>query len=167
LSKETVTVNIKYKDTEQTFTGDPEQVWSSINKFFCEMIPALETVQKALLTVDLQQLIDYTKNIIAIAPEGPVILVSKQKFTANETLLLHMLATYIANKLGQPKDSLPKDELQTVLGKNSKITSTRLGELVREGLATKTEEGNYKISTLGIKRFQDEVLPEIQLKLLK
>ncbi|MCW4035430.1 MAG: hypothetical protein NWF03_08715 [Candidatus Bathyarchaeota archaeon] len=167
MSKENVTVTIKYQDTEQTFSGDADQVWSSVNKFFCEMIPALETVKKAMLTVDLEELIDYTKNIIAISPEGPVILVSKQKFTANETLLLHLLATYIANRLGQPKDNLTKDELQTVLGKNSKITSTRLGELLREGLATKTEEGNYKITTLGIKRFQNEMLPEIQLKLLK
>jgi hypothetical protein len=165
LNKETVTVHIKYLETEQTFTGDVDQVWVSVNRFFSEMIPALQTVKKALLTVELENLIEDCKNIIAIAPEGPVLRVSKQKLTDSETLLLHFLAMYIGNKLGQSKDFLTKEELQAALGKNAKITSTRLGELCREGLATKTEEGNYRITTLGIKRFQEETLPEIREKL--
>lgn len=162
---QTVTVHIKYQETEQTFSGDANQVWISINKFFTEMIPALQTVQKALLTVELDNLIEDCKNIIAVAPEGPVILVSREKLTDSETLTLHLLATYVANKLGQAKNYLTKEELQTGLGKNSKITSTRLGELIREGYATKTEKGNYKITALGIKRFQEEALPEIREKL--
>ena len=163
--KESVTVHIKYQETEQTFTGDANQVWISINRFFSEMIPALQTVKKALLTVDLESLIEDCKNVIAVAPEGPVLLVSRQKLTDNETLTLQLLATYIGNKLGQSKDYLTKEELQAGLGKNAKITSTRLGELCREGLATKTEEGNYHITTLGIKRSQEETLPEIREKL--
>jgi hypothetical protein len=165
LSKATVTVHIKYQETEQTFTGDVNQVWIGVNRFFSEMIPVLNTVRKALLTVDVENLIEDCENIIAVAPEGPVLLVPRQKLTANETLTLQLLATYIGNKLGQSKDYLTKGELQAGLGKNAKITSTRLGELVREGLATKTEEGNYRITTLGIKRLQEEVLPEIREKL--
>jgi hypothetical protein len=164
LNKETVTVHIKYRDTEQTFTGEVNQVWISVNKFFSEMIPALHIVKEALLTVDLEKLIEDCKNVIAVAPEGPVLLVSKQKLTDSETLTLHLIATYIGNKLGLSKSFLTKEELQAALGKNPKITSTRLGELCREGYATKTDEGNYMITTLGIKRFQ-EVLPEIREKL--
>ena len=165
MTNETVSVQIKYKDTTQNFTGDADQVWRSINKFFAEMMPALHTIQKALLTVDLENLVEDCKNIVAIAPEGPVLLVAKQKLTNSETLTLHLLATYIANKFGNPKDYVTKEELQAGLGKNAKITSTRVGELVRKGYATKTEECNYRITTLGIKRFQDEVLPEIKEKL--
>ncbi|MHC3128761.1 MAG: hypothetical protein IBV52_01610 [Candidatus Bathyarchaeota archaeon] len=165
MNKETVTVHIKYQETEQTFTGDVNHVWVSVNRFFSEMIPALQIVKKALLTVDLENLIEDCKNIIAVAPEGPVLLVSRQKLTASETLTLHLLATYIGNKLGLSKIFLTKEELQAALGKNAKITSTRLGELCREGLATKTEEGNYQVTTLGIKRFQEETLPEIREKL--
>lgn len=165
MNKETVTVHIKYLETEQTFTGDVNHVWVSVNRFFSEMIPALQIVKKALLTVDLENLIEDCKNIIAVAPEGPVLLVSRQKLTASETLTLHLLATYIGNKLGLSKIFLTKEELQAALGKNAKITSTRLSELCREGLATKTDEGNYRITTLGIKRFQEETLPEIREKL--
>jgi hypothetical protein len=165
LTEETVTVHIKYMDAEQTFTGDVDQVWVSVNRFFSEMIPALQIVKKALLTVDHEKLIEDCKNVIAVAPEGPVLLVSKQRLTDSETLTLHLLATYIGNKLGFSKSFLTKEELQAALGKNAKITSTRLGELCREGYATKTDEGNYRITTLGIKRFQEETLPEIREKL--
>ena len=162
---EAVTVQIKYKGINQTFTGDADQVWRSMNKFFIQMIPALHTLEKVLLTVDLENLIEDCKNIIAIAPEGPVLLVSRQKLTDIETLTLHLLATYISNKLGNSKDYLSKEELQVGLGKNAKITSTRLGELIREGHILKTEEGKYKITTLGIKRLQEVVLLEIREKL--
>jgi hypothetical protein len=165
LNKETVTVHIKYMDTEQTFTGEVDQVWAGVNRFFSEMIPTLQIVKKALLTVDLENLIEDCKNIIAVTPEGPVLLVSKQKLTDSETLTLNLLATYIGNKLGLSKSFLTKEELQAGLGKNAKITGTRLGELCREGYATKTDEGNYRITTLGIKRFQEETLPEIREKL--
>ncbi len=167
MNNETITVHIKYRDTEQTFTGDVEQVWVSVNRFFSEMIPALQIVKKALLTVDLENIIEDCKNIIAVAPEGPVLLVSRQKLTDSETITLHLLATYIGNKLGLSKDYLTKEELQAVIGKNAKITSTRLSELCREGYATKTEEGNYKITTLGIKHTQEETLPQIIEKLQK
>jgi hypothetical protein len=165
LNEETVTVNIKYRDTEQTFTGNPDSVWKNVNRFFSEMIPTLQTIQKALLTVDLENLIETSKSIISVAPEGPVLLVNRQKLTDSETLLLQLLATYIGDKLGKSKAYLNKEELQAGLGKNAKITSTRLGELLREGYATKTEEGNYKITTLGIKHAQEETLPQIIEKL--
>ena len=165
MSKETITVHIKYQDVEQTFTGNVNDVWISINRFFSEMIPALEVARKAVLTVDLEKLIDDCKNIVAVAPEGPSLLVSKQKLTDSETLALHLLAAYIGNKLGLlNRDTLSKEELQARLGKSAKITSTRLGELCREGLATKNEEDNYKITTIGIKSLQ-EALPKIREKI--
>jgi len=163
LSKETITAHIKYRDVKQTFTGNVNDVWISINRFFSEIIPALEVARKALLTVDLEKLIDDCKKIIAVAPEGPSLLVSKQKLTDSETLALDLLAAYIGNRLGILNiDTLSKEELQAALGKSAKITSTRLGELCREGLATKTEEGSYKITTIGIKRLQEEALPKIR-----
>lgn len=163
--EEKVTVHIKYQDFEQTFTGDANQVWISVNRFFNKMVPALDTVKKALLTVDLEVLIEDCKNIVALTPEGPVLLISRSKLTNSETLTLHLLAAYIANKLGHSKEVLTKEELQVGLGKTAKITSTRLGELIRDGYAIKTDDGNYKITTLGIRWFQEKALPEIRQKL--
>jgi DNA-binding transcriptional ArsR family regulator len=163
LSEETIMVHIKYQDVEQTFTGNVNDVWISVNRFFGEMIPALEAAQKAVLTVDLEKLIDDCKNIVAVAHEGPSLLVSRQKLTDSETLALHLLGAYIGNKLGLlNSDTLSKEELQTRIGKSAKIASTRLGELFREGLVTKTEEGKYKITTIGIRSLQEKTLPKIR-----
>jgi hypothetical protein len=151
---------------EQTFTGNVNDVWVSVNRFFSETIPAFEVARKAILTVDLEKLVDDCKDVIAVTPEGPRLLVSKQILTDNETLSLHLLAAYVGHKLGMlDRDSLSKEELQAGLGKSAKITSTRLGELYREGLVAKTEENSYKVTTLGVKRLQEEVLPKIRAKI--
>jgi hypothetical protein len=55
--------------------------------------------------------------------------------------------------------------LQAKLGKSSKITSTRLGELVKSDLATKTADEKFKITTFGITQMQKEILPKIKAKI--
>jgi predicted transcriptional regulator len=51
---------------------------------------------------------------------------------------------------------MTKEELRAKVGKSMKITTTRLGELVKDGFVDKTEEGEYRITTIGIKKFSDE-----------
>lgn len=160
------TVHVKYKDVEQTFTGNINEVWIGVNRFFSEMVPALDIVGKVLITVDLERLIKDCDGIIAVAPEGPTILVTKKILTDSETLSLQLLAGYIGYRLGLfHNDALAKEELQASLGKSSKITSTRLGELCRDGLAIKTEEGRYRATTFGIRQLQKEMLPKISARL--
>lgn len=166
--KNALKVYVNYKGLEHTFTGNVNDVWISVNRFFCEMIPAFDLARKITLTVDLQKLVEDFQDIIAIAPEGPQLLIPKQKLTDNETLLLNLLATYIAYKLGKLKrEWLTREELQTKLGKNMKITGTRLSELVREGIALKTAEGNYRITAIGAKNAQENILPKIKVKIIK
>jgi len=166
LSEEKITVHIKYKDVEQTFVGPVNDVWVVVNKFFSQMIPSFYVAQKVLLTPDLSKIIEDFKDVIAFATEGPELLISKRRLTDSEIVQLYLLAAYMGHKLGRlSRDAMSKKELQTRLGKTSKITSTRLGELCRERVIIKTEEGNYKITTIGIKRLQDELLPKIREKI--
>jgi len=153
-----VTIHVKYGDVEQTFSGNVNDVWISVNKFFSESIPAFEVARKMTLTVDLAKLIEDFKDVIAIAPEGPEILVPKEKLTDSETLQFYLLAAYVGYRLGkQPTDVMTKEELQVKLGKSMKITTTRLGELVKQGNVIKTNEGNYRIATIAIKKLQEEL----------
>jgi len=166
LSEGKITVHIKYRDVEQTFVGNVNDVWVGVNKFFSQMIPSFDVAQKVLLTADLPKLIEDFKDVIALTPEGQELLISKRRLTDSEIIQLYLLAAYMGHKLGHlSRDSMSKKELQTRLGKTSKITSTRLGELCREGMAIKTEEDNYKITTIGIKRLQEEALPKIREKI--
>jgi len=127
-------------------------------------MPGLEILNKIMLTIDVQQLIEDCKDIVAITPEGIAVLVLKGLLTDNEALMLHLLARYLGQRIGVSETaSLSKEALQDGLGKNAKIVSTRLGELCRKGYVVKMN-GDYKISTIGIKTLQDELLPRLKAK---
>ncbi len=161
-----VAVHIKYKDVEKTLSGTPEQVWLLLDRFFAELLPSFDTAKKLNLNVDLQVLVKDSEKIIAFAEEGLYILVPRTKLTDNETLALLLLANYIGFRLGKTKSNgLSKEELQTKLGKDAKITSTRLGELVKNEIATKTTDEKYKITTFGLAQIQKDILPKIKSKI--
>jgi hypothetical protein len=163
---EKITVQVRYKDVAKTFSGNVNDVWIGINRFFNEFIPAFEISRKVVLTVDLQKLVEHCEKIVAFAPEGPCLLVSRNELTDNETLALQLLASYLGYQLGILKsDDVSKEELQTKLGKSAKIASTRLGELVKGGMVMKTEDGKYRITTLGIVQMQKNVIPKIRAKI--
>lgn len=158
-----IKVQIKYQNIEETFSGSVDDVWISINRFFTESVPTWDISKRILLTVHLQNLIKDCQGIIAVAEEGPYLLVSKDQLTDKETLALQLLASYIGYRLGIMKDdAVSRDKLQEKLGKTSKITSTRLGELVRSEMATKTDDGKFKITTFGVTQLQKDVLPKIK-----
>jgi len=162
---EKVTVHIKYKDVEKTFSAIPEETWLLLNKFFNEFLPSFEIANKLQLNVDLQQLAKDCEGLIAFSPEGPNLLVPKSKLTDNETLSLWLLAGYLGHKLGMVEsDTVSKEELQAKLGKSGKITSTRLGELVKSDVVTKTADDKFRITTFGVVQMQKDTLPKIRAK---
>jgi hypothetical protein len=160
-----VEVHIKYKDLEKTFSAPLEEAWLLLNKFFSEFLPAFEIADKLRLSVDLQGLAKDCESLIAFSEEGANLLVPKSKLTDNETLALWLLAAYLGHKLGMiNSDALSKEELQAKLGKSGKITSTRLGELVKSDLVTKTADDRFRISTFGVVQMQKDILPKIKSK---
>ena len=162
---EKVTVNIKYKDVEKTFSASPEEAWVLLGRFFSEFLPSFEIANKLLLSVDLQQLAKDCEGLIAFSQEGANLLVSKSKLTDNETLLLLLLAGYLGKKLSiVESDVLSKEELQAKLGKSGKITSTRLGELVKSDVVAKTVDEKFRVTTFGVVQMQKDLLPKIRAK---
>ena len=161
-----VHIHIKYKELDETFSGPPEETWLLLSKFFNDFLPSFEIVNKLRLSVDTQTLAKDCEGLIAFSEEGLNLLVSKSKLTDNETLSLWLLASYLGYKLGMmDKDAVSKEELQAKLGKSSKITSTRLGELVKNDLVMKTADEKFKITTFGIVQMQKEILPKIKSKI--
>jgi hypothetical protein len=160
-----MTVHIKHGNLQETISGSPEQVWLLLNKFFNNLLPSFETARKLTLQTDLQAITKEIDGIIAFAEEGPYIMFPRNKLTDNETLALLLLANYVGFQLGKLKsDGLSKDELQTKLGKDAKITSTRLGELVKNEVALRTVDEKYKMTTFGLVQMQKDVLPKIRSK---
>ncbi len=161
-----ITVQVKYGDVEETFSGRVDDVWVSVNRFFSEFIPTFEVSKKLVLTVDMQELVKACEGIVAFGEEGTHLLVSRSKLTDNETLALMLLAGYVGCRLGLVEsDVVSKEDLQARLGKSSKIVSTRLGELVKREIAVKTEDGKYRISIFGVVQMEKDFLPRIKAKI--
>jgi len=161
-----ITVNVKYADVEKTFSGSLEDVWLSLNRFFGEFVPSFGVARRLVLSVDLQMLMKECEGLIAFSKEGANLLVSKDKLTDNETLLLWLLAGYVGFQLGLVGgDSVSKEELQVRLGKSGKIVSTRLGELVKSDMIVKTDDDKYRITTFGMVQMQKDFLPKIKAKI--
>jgi len=163
--QEKVEVHIKYKDVEETFSAPLEETWLVLNKFFNQFLPSFEIANKLWLSVDLQKLAKDCEGLIAFSEEGPSLLVSRSKLTDNETLSLWLLAYYAGHSLGMlQNDALSKEELQAKLGKSGKITSTRLGELVKNDAVTKTADEKFRMTTFGAVQMQKDILPKIKAK---
>ncbi|MGD6935166.1 MAG: hypothetical protein ACQCN5_13270 [Candidatus Bathyarchaeia archaeon] len=161
-----VDVHLKYKELEKDFTATLQETWELLDQFFKEYLPAFEIAQKLTLSVDLQQLAKDVESIIAFSPEGANLLVPKNKLTDNEALSIWLSAQYLGNKLGLvSSESLSKEELQTKLGKTAKITSTRLGELIKNEYATKIGDDRFKITTFGVITTQKEIIPRVRAKI--
>ena len=163
---EKIQVTIKYKDNQQQFTAEPQEAWLLVNQFFKDFIPSFEIAQKLWLSVDLQRLAKDLAGIAAFSSDGVSLLVPKNKLTDNEALSIWLTAYYLGSSLGLVDiDALSKDELQVKLGKTSKITSTRLGELGKIGVVQKTVEEKFRITAFGVTQAQREVIPKIKQKL--
>jgi len=162
-----ITVQVKFGDVEKTFSGAPEDVWLSLNKFFGEFLPSFDIAKKLMLSVDLQRLVKDCEGLIGFSKEGANLLVSKDRLTDNETLLLWLLAGYVGFSLGLVgSDCVSKEELQAKLGKSGKIASTRLGELVKSDMVAKLADDKYRITTFGIVQMQKDIIPRIKTKML-
>lgn len=165
-SQEKVHVQINYKDIQQQFEANPQEAWLLISKFFQQLIPSFEIARNLQLNIDIEQLAKDLNGIVAFSNEGASMLVPKNKLTDNEALSVWLMGQFLGNKLGLlSSDSLSKEELQIKLGKTSKITSTRLGELVKNEVVIKTSDEKYRITAFGVIQVQKDVLPRIKSKL--
>ncbi len=161
-----MTAQVRYKDTEQVFTGSPEQVWLSMTKFFDQFLPAFETANKLVLKVDMQKLVENCEGLVAFAKEGSSLLVPRSVLTDNETLLLWLLADHIGHALGFLQDgAMAKQDLLQRFGKNPKILSTRLGELMKGGMVSKSDDEKYRLTTFGVNQIEKEILSRIRNKI--
>lgn len=160
--KKEIQIYVKHNQFEEDFKGPVDQVLRALIAFLDKIYPGLEILSEVQLTVDLQELIEQMRDIIAIAPSGPVIL-CKKKLTIRELIGLNLIGTFVGYKLNfMEKASLSLDELVSLTGKTKGGISGTLTGMVNGRLVEKPEKGQYKISLFGIKRFMDEVFPKLK-----
>ena len=163
---EKIQIQIKYRDIAQEFSAEPQEAWLLLNQFFKEFIPSFDIARKLWLNVDLKQLARDLDGLVAFSGDGASLMAPKNKLTDNEALSIWLTAQYLGHELGMlGSDAVSKEELQTKLGKSAKIVSTRLGELVKNGVLAKTPEEKFRITAYGIAQAQKEIVPKVRAKI--
>jgi len=152
---------VKYKGMEIKFSGSPDEVLRSFLDFFNKVLPGYSLVSNLTLSTDLEQLLRDLEGVVAITPEGIIVTVPKEDIVEREALLLHLVRVFIGYKLSNyDKDSISISELLTVSGGKPSSVAARLSEMVNLNWVERVGRGQYRITTYGIKSFQETVLPK-------
>ncbi|MBS7641163.1 hypothetical protein KEJ12_05925 [Candidatus Bathyarchaeota archaeon] len=161
---ENLDLTVRYKDIEAKFTGRPDEVIRALLSFISRVLPAYDLATQLTLSIDIEELLRNVKGIIAITPEGPVITVPRSKLGGDRNaILVSLVKAYVGYRIGRlEKDSLSVADLTAATGCKGGTVAARLSELTDMGLVERVGRGEYKVTTLGLKFFLDEVLPKIR-----
>lgn len=155
-------VLVKWNEKEIEFTGSVEEVCSAFLKFLCEEIPVFEAVSKVLLTIDMEEVLKSLDGLLYIAKEG-VMLKPEIKPTARDAIILCLVGQHAGFKMGiLEKKMLQYSEIEKITGQKTKTVTARLSELSAQRIVESPEKGVYRITTLGIKYFIDEVANKLK-----
>jgi len=150
-------VHVEFGEVKADFEGDADEVFKAVSRFLLQAYPNLETVQRLVYTPDLIKISEDLVGLVELTSEGPI-LVSVGDLSATRVMFLALLGAYVGHKLGKlSKDTLSSNELAVITGKAKKTVMNELPQLVSNGYIQRTSEGEYFITTLGIKRTEDMI----------
>ncbi|RLI34167.1 hypothetical protein DRO53_04250 [Candidatus Bathyarchaeota archaeon] len=162
-------IKVRVEVGEESFEveGSIDEVLRALISFLEKVYPSLEMARRLTLTVELESLLESLEGILAFTPEGPVILIPKEKLekelSIRELILLHLVKAYVGFKLGRlERDSLSVDELLKATGGKVGAVAGRLSEMVSDDYIERLGRAEYRITTYGLKHFLEAVLPKVK-----
>jgi len=149
---EKVKVHIELGDAKANFEGDVNQVFELTVRFLTQICPNLKILQRLIYTPDITKLAEKIEGIIEISPEGPI-MPSSLDIPTRDAVCLVLLGAYLGKALGVlSKDSISSRDLARITGKARKTVSNEMPRLISEGVVERTSEGEYRLTTLGIRK---------------
>jgi hypothetical protein len=150
-----IRVHLEFGEVKADFEGDVNQVFEFTVRFLTEAYPGLEILHGIVYTPDLVKLATELVGHVEITAEGPI-LVSASELSAREAICIVLLGAHVGNRLGKiTKGTLSSSDLATITGKARKTISNEVPRLAADGLVERTEEGEYKLTILGIRKTED------------
>jgi hypothetical protein len=158
-------VTIRYGTLEKKIVGPPEQVAREVYSFLLKAIPELDLASQIALSVDIKDLAQACQGVLAVTPEGVVITVPVENLADRELVLLHLAKARIAQLFGKSdQDLVQSANLVAATKKTSGTVAGRLSELCDENLAERKGKGEYRVTTLGLHLFREQILPKLKPK---
>jgi len=156
-------VTIRYGSLEKKITGCSDDVAKAVLTFLTSLIPQMELAARLVLSVDLREIAEACRGVVAITPEGVVVTVSTEGLADRELLLLHLAKQKIAEMTGKSaSDTVQATDLTAATKRSGGTVAGRLSELCAESLVERKGKGEYHITTLGLHFFQEQVLSKLK-----
>jgi DNA-binding MarR family transcriptional regulator len=172
-----INISIQYGDIKVNYSGEPENVSTSVMNFLSKNIPEIGLARKISLNYSISELIDLYSPIIKITPEGPKIMpnnseIQGKKFSDKEIVMLYLLGLKIAYELGKTSTRYSSvADIQSSTSLNPKSISSRLSELVKSGYVHKSVDKEnqfeivvYGVTTIGISWLNNAMAKKINTK---
>ena len=156
-------MTIRYGSLEKKITGGPDDVAKAVLTFLTSLIPQMELAARLILSVDLKKIAEACEGAVAITPEGVVVTVSTEDLADRELLLLHLAKQKIAEMTGKSAtDTVQASDLTAATKRSAGTVAGRLSELCAESLVERKGKGEYRITTLGLHLFQEQVILKLK-----
>jgi len=150
--EEKLKVHIELGEAKADFEGEINQVFELTVKFLTQIYPNLEILQRIVYTPDIVALAKKIEGLIEITSEG-LILLPNFDVPARDAICIALLGAYLGKALGKlSKDTLTTRHLARIIGKARKTVSNEVPRLLSDGLIERTPKGEYRLTTVGIRK---------------
>lgn len=147
-------VQVEFGEMKANFEGNVDEVFEAVLRFLTQVCPNLEILRKIVYTPDLVRISEELAGLVELTTDG--LIISIQDLPASRMICLALLGAHVGHELGKlSKDTLSSHDLAVVTGKARKTVMNEMPRLIEKGYAERTPEGEYLITTLGIKQTED------------
>ncbi len=157
-----IEVVLKHSGVENRIIGSPETVLRELLSYFSKIYPSVELVSKLVLSVDSLEFLQSCTGVLAVSPEGLVVLKDLRELKDKELMMIHLAGSRLQHQMGKKEsDTLSLDEITKTTGRSTGTVAGRLSELCNEQLVERVGKGSYRLTTMGTRVVIKNLMPRV------
>ena len=157
-----IEVVLKHSGVENRIIGSPETVLRELLSYFSRVYPSVELVSKLVLSVDSVEFLQSCTGILAVSPEGLVVLKDLKELKDKELMMIHLAGSRLQHQMGKREsDTLSLDEITKTTGRSTGTVAGRLSELCNDQLVERVGKGSYRLTTMGTRVVIKNLMPRV------
>lgn len=158
----TIEVVLKHSGVENRIIGSPETVVRELLSYFSRVYPSVELVSRLVLSVDSVEFLQSCTGVLAVSPEGLVVLRDLKDLKDKELMMIHLAGSRLQHQMGKKEsDTLSLDEITKTTGRSTGTVAGRLSELCNEQLVERVGKGSYRLTTMGTRVVIKNLMPRV------
>src|SRR5438445_6853711 len=113
-----IEVILKHSGLENRIIGSPETVLQELLSYFSKIYPSIELISKLVLSVDSLEFLQSCTGVLAVSPEGLVVLKDLRDLKDKELMMIHLAGSRLQHQMGKKEsDTLSLDDIPRTPGR--------------------------------------------------